>query len=474
MLSLTAFSAEMDRDRARVRTHDALMRKAKSGHVTGGVVFGYTNRAVFDGARRSHVERVIDPIEALVVRRIFTLACDGWGVKRIAAALNAEGAPAPLPRRAGRPRGWAPSSVREVLHRDLYRGVVVWNRTARIVRQGARAQRDRAPGEVVSVTVPELAIVDETLWAAAQARIQAASEVYRQRTGGRAFGRPANGVASPYLLTGLGACAVCGGSMAVLKRAHGSPGNRRQVPFYGCMTRHLRGDAICHNALEVLLEAADTAVLTAVERDVLSVEVVETALHKALAALQAPHASEDARHTLREELAQLEAEIARLAQAIASGGDIPALVRAMQERERRCSRLKDELAAVGQTMVRAEPADVARALHVMRAALTDWQGMLRQETAPARRALQALLQGRLIFTPQDCNGERFYTFEGVGTIRPVIAGTAGLQRVWWPQRDMIKLTEFKCAISLRAEIRRMPLPRAAANRIVVHQSHPAC
>ena len=38
MLSLTAFAAEMERDRARVRTHDALMRKAKSGHVTGGVV----------------------------------------------------------------------------------------------------------------------------------------------------------------------------------------------------------------------------------------------------------------------------------------------------------------------------------------------------------------------------------------------------------------------------------------------------
>lgn len=40
MLSLTAFAAEMERDRARVRTHDALMRKAKSGHVTGGLVFG--------------------------------------------------------------------------------------------------------------------------------------------------------------------------------------------------------------------------------------------------------------------------------------------------------------------------------------------------------------------------------------------------------------------------------------------------
>src|SRR4030095_638895 len=38
MLSLTAFAAEMERDRARGRPHDALMRKAKRGHVTGGAV----------------------------------------------------------------------------------------------------------------------------------------------------------------------------------------------------------------------------------------------------------------------------------------------------------------------------------------------------------------------------------------------------------------------------------------------------
>ncbi len=270
MLSLTAFAAEMERDRARVRTHDALLRKAKSGHVTGGVVFGYANRAVLDGGRRSHVERVVDRREAAVVQRIFTHAAEGWGVKRIAASLNDDGALAPMPRRKGRPRGWAPSSVREVLHRELYRGVVIWNRTARIVRQGARAQRVRPVGDVVSVPVPKLAIVDEALWTAAQARIQAASEVYRQRTGGRAFGRPANGVESPYLLTGVGTCAVCGGSMAVMKRAHGPRGARRQVPFYGCMTRHLRGDAICRNALEVRLADAEDAVLVAVEHDVLN------------------------------------------------------------------------------------------------------------------------------------------------------------------------------------------------------------
>ena len=42
MLSLTNFADEMERERARQRTADAMTRKAKAGHVTGGRVFGYT------------------------------------------------------------------------------------------------------------------------------------------------------------------------------------------------------------------------------------------------------------------------------------------------------------------------------------------------------------------------------------------------------------------------------------------------
>src|SRR5262245_43868280 len=43
MLSLTTFADELERVKARQRTYDAMMRKAKSGHVTGGRVFGYDN-----------------------------------------------------------------------------------------------------------------------------------------------------------------------------------------------------------------------------------------------------------------------------------------------------------------------------------------------------------------------------------------------------------------------------------------------
>src|SRR6476660_8470318 len=43
MLSLTAFADELEREKARQRTYDAMLRKAKAGHVCGGRTFGYQN-----------------------------------------------------------------------------------------------------------------------------------------------------------------------------------------------------------------------------------------------------------------------------------------------------------------------------------------------------------------------------------------------------------------------------------------------
>ena len=71
--------------------------------------------------------REINTAEAAVVRRIFTDCAAGKGFKRIACQLNEERLPHPRPR-ASRLQGWAPSAVREILHRELYGGMIVWNR----------------------------------------------------------------------------------------------------------------------------------------------------------------------------------------------------------------------------------------------------------------------------------------------------------------------------------------------------------
>src|SRR5688572_16535850 len=169
MLSLTTFADELEREKARQRTYGAMSRKARSGHVTGGRVFGYDNVEIRTASdERSHVERRINEKEAAIVRRIFEMSAAGNGYTRIAKTLNAEQAPSPRAQQL-RPTGWAPTSVKEVLDRPLYRGEIVWNRTRKRDRWGQHRQSARPTGEWFKRTAPELRIISDDLWNSAHA-----------------------------------------------------------------------------------------------------------------------------------------------------------------------------------------------------------------------------------------------------------------------------------------------------------------
>jgi site-specific DNA recombinase len=191
-----------------------MSRKARAGHVTGGRVFGYDNVDVWAGSQRSHVERRINETEAAIIRRIFALSIDGHGGKAIAKMLNADGTASPRAQR-GRSQTWAPSSVREVLYRDLYPGFIALNRTRKRNQWGQQQQAARPPADWIDVEAPHLAIVSSETWTAAHARIAAARAMYRTNVNGRPFGRPARGNPSKYLLTNLLQCGCCGGGSSL-------------------------------------------------------------------------------------------------------------------------------------------------------------------------------------------------------------------------------------------------------------------
>ncbi len=178
-------------------------------------------------------------------------------------------------------------------------------------------------------------------------------------------------------------------------------------------------------ALEVPLLTADHAVLAAVERDLLRIEVLETSLAKALDLMRPDTARLGyQRERIRKELVRLAAELERLTGAIAAGGELAALLAALQARERRRQALHAELVGLEHVTAGAGRFDLAGTLTALREQLTDWQGMLRQEGPQARHALSALLAGRLTFTPRGEGQGRYYEFAGPGTLRKVIAGLA--------------------------------------------------
>lgn len=179
------FAAEFRRAIA-AKTQEAMLRRAQHGHVTGGKVFGYDNVRM-DG----HVERTITPAEANVVRDIYQRYADGEGFKAIAHALNAAKVTAPRPQR-GRPAGWEPSTVRAVLRRDLYRGVMVYNKSKKRLPDGSRKgrQQRRPESEWIRHDKPELRIVDPLVVEAVEARLDGRRHAYLRTTTGKLLGRP--------------------------------------------------------------------------------------------------------------------------------------------------------------------------------------------------------------------------------------------------------------------------------------------
>jgi hypothetical protein len=84
-----------------------------------------------------------------------------------------------------------------------------------------KRQRPRPEQDWVRLAVPELPIVSEDLWHAAHERLEASRATYLRTIQGKLWGRPASGIESKYLLTGLVQCSYRGGSLHVRSREHG-------------------------------------------------------------------------------------------------------------------------------------------------------------------------------------------------------------------------------------------------------------
>lgn len=106
--------------------------------------------------------------------------------------------------------------------------------------------------------------MSETLWKAAHARLETTRQTYLRATDDRVHGRPCDGRAAKYLVTGL---AKCGSAAAHLRfgvaaMARADSGRRFS---YACSSYFRRGKSICPNKLEVPLDATDAEVIAAVQ-----------------------------------------------------------------------------------------------------------------------------------------------------------------------------------------------------------------
>jgi site-specific DNA recombinase len=360
------FAAEFRRAIAE-KTHEAMLRRAQLGHVTGGKVFDYDNVR-----RNDFVERAVNEPEANVVRDIYQRYADGEGFKAIAHALNAAALPSPRPQR-GRPSGWDPGTVRAVLKRPLYRGVVVYNRTKKRDKDGSRyvgRQPKRPEAEWIRHDRPELRLIAPEIADAVDVRLALRRHTYLRDSKGRLLGRPRGlpDSRTRHLLAGFIACA-CGARFEAVRG------------YYVCAARRRKGPAVCAGAFIFAVESMENVFLDVIEETIVSEDFIQRVLDATFA--ETPEVRLD---DLRAERRRIATEVTNLTTAIAAGGDIPALVEKLKERDQALKRLDARLAC---PIVMPDREQLRAGLD---ARCQEWRAILRnQHVGPARTVLQHLV-----------------------------------------------------------------------------------
>ena len=321
-----------DRQRIAVGTRRGLKARARGAKATGGLAYGYTTEPCVEGGRRI----IVKPAEAAVVRRIFEEYANGQGLKALAHALNAEQIPAPTPRgvrgKEGAAPSWAPTSVREMLRNDLYRGQLVYNRS-RWVRQrnGKRKRFDRPREEWIAQDVPELRIIAEDAWNAAHDMIAKRAADSPQKAGAERATKLRH-----RLLAGVLRCGECGFAFC----SHSAHSGQM-----GCSGRRARGT--CDIALRVSHDEVAERILAAIDTQLLNTEAVEKLIAKATELVEA--ALKHGEHERdREQLAVLDRKIRRKTEVFEDEDDEVAaagLRRELVELRNERRRLRERVAA---------------------------------------------------------------------------------------------------------------------------------
>ena len=119
----------------------------------------------------------------------------------------------------------------------------------------------------------------------------------------------------------------------------------------------------------------------------------------------------------------MNAESGRLVAAVAAGGDIPALVQALQQCNDRKTALLEELSELDHRQ-ELDQTDYDELEKELRAHFrTSWQTMMTRQVAPTRQILGKLFNGsRIPLTPVEGEEGIYFEFKGMASIGRLLTG----------------------------------------------------
>lgn len=283
--------------------------RAAAGKAPGGKCYGYKVVRRFDANDQPvRGERVIDPDQAAVVRRIFEDYAAGMTCRQIAKSLNDDKTP------SATGGSWSASTLHGnrsrgygFLHNELYNGRLIYNRVTyvRDPDSNRRIARINPRDEWFVTEVPDLKIIDDDLWRYVQDRLD--------RYGGhsdRSVRRPKR------LLSGLVKCGCCGGNMTIV--------DNREGGRLAC--RNNREAGTCANKRRLSYAEVERRLFDGIRAELLAPDYLAEFVgeFERCATERRRHAAHESKRLARQSR-ELEQQIARIVVAIADGTDSPAL-----------------------------------------------------------------------------------------------------------------------------------------------------
>ena len=325
------------------KTHRGLEGRIKAGRSAGGLSYGYkVVRQITAKGVISTGEREADETEAAIIRRIFTLYVSGVSPRAIAHQLNREKIPGP---RGG---NWTASLIlgnaaREngILRNRLYAGEMVWNRQhfLKDPATGKRVSRPNPREQWVIEPVPDLRIIDEQLWNAAQSRLVALRQEVTADESGTAPSRIAQPAGSrlgkvrrpAWPLAGLVRCGLCNGPLTVM-----GAGGR-----LGCANHVER--RTCSNNRSILRDKLLARVLEGLKHRLLAPELVERFVETYVSEVNAANREQASRRArLGAEQVKIARQIKTILDTIKEIGGSRSLVDDLRKLEARQDEIADE------------------------------------------------------------------------------------------------------------------------------------
>ena len=267
------------------------------------------------------------------------------------------------------------------------------------------------------VDAPGLRIITDDQWEAAVRRFESTRRMYSAGNP-KGGGRPA-GSGVKHLLAGLLQCETCGSTLEARSRRHGG----RRVVFYGCGGYHRRGRSVCSNSLAIPAALVHDAVLARLRSVIFDPQAMEVILREAEARWE-EHQRQGVQTRSAESLlarrTELHAELSRLAEAIAKGADVDAVLDGVRQRQA-------ELVKVQEALTRLAPVKPLQPLddnvrQRLRDRSNDWQAVLERSPAEGNALLRTVLAGKISFGPREDEQGPYYQFLGRATIGTVLAG----------------------------------------------------